>query len=68
MEADILRMRFGLDDEPPMTLREIGNIYSLSRERIRQIQERALRKLRSSLEDEGFEEAPEIYTEVGLEA
>jgi RNA polymerase primary sigma factor len=68
MEADILRMRFGLDDGPGMTLREIGGIYSLSRERIRQIQERALRKLRDALENEGFCEAPEVFTEVGLEA
>ena len=61
MEADILRMRFGLDGSESLTLREIGELYSLSRERIRQIQERALRKLRSELETEGFDEAPETY-------
>lgn len=64
MEADILRMRFGLDDEPPMTLREIGGIYSLSRERIRQIQERALRKLRRCLESDGFNGAPSSFVEL----
>lgn len=56
MEMDILRMRFGLDDATPKTLREIGELYSLSRERIRQIQERALAKLRAELEESGFEE------------
>jgi RNA polymerase primary sigma factor len=47
MEADILRKRMGLDDERRMTLKEIGETYSLSRERIRQLQEQALGKLRS---------------------
>ena len=39
-----------LDDEPEMTLKEIGERYSLSRERIRQLQEQALSKLRSEFE------------------
>jgi len=55
MEADILRHRFGLDDGPTMTLREVGEIHGLSRERIRQLQERALDKIRVSLESQGFE-------------
>ena len=46
MEADILRKRMGLDDNQEMTLKEIGARYSLSRERIRQVQEQALAKLR----------------------
>lgn len=62
MEADILRMRYGLDDSPPMTLREVGDLYSLSRERIRQIQERALGKLRAELASEGFDEPPQRFT------
>lgn len=49
MEHQILRMRFGLDDDKPLTLREIGERYSLSRERIRQLQERALGRIRSEL-------------------
>jgi RNA polymerase primary sigma factor len=48
IEADVLRKRFGLDQDAPMTLREIGEQYSLSRERIRQLQEQALVKLRRS--------------------
>ena len=46
MEADILRKRMGLGDEQELTLKEIGERYSLSRERIRQLQEQALGKLR----------------------
>jgi RNA polymerase primary sigma factor len=49
IEASILRYRFGLDDGEELTLREIGDKYNLSRERIRQLQEQALGKLRSAL-------------------
>ncbi|MCX8085104.1 MAG: RNA polymerase sigma factor RpoD/SigA [Calditerrivibrio sp.] len=45
-EANILRMRYGLDGETPMTLEEVGNILNISRERVRQIEVRALNKLR----------------------
>ena len=46
MEQDILVRRFGLDGAGPMTLREVGLRHNLSRERIRQLQERALAALR----------------------
>jgi RNA polymerase primary sigma factor len=46
MECDIVKKRMGLDDEQELTLKEIGERYSLSRERIRQLQEQALVKLR----------------------
>ena len=46
IESDILRKRMGLEGEPEMTLKQIGERYSLSRERIRQLQERAIGKLR----------------------
>ncbi len=49
MEASILRYRFGLDDGDELTLHEIGEKYNLSRERIRQLQEQALLKLRVEL-------------------
>jgi RNA polymerase primary sigma factor len=49
MEADILRRRFGLDSGQPETLREIGERYALSRERIRQLQERAVGNIRAEL-------------------
>ena len=49
MEADILRKRFGLVDGRESTLQQIGLRYGLSRERIRQIQEQALEKVRRNL-------------------
>jgi RNA polymerase primary sigma factor len=50
IEADVLRQRFGLSDDEERTFREIGDQYDLSRERIRQIQNAALSKLRRALE------------------
>jgi RNA polymerase primary sigma factor len=47
IEADILRQRFGLGTEQELTLKEIGDKYKLSRERIRQLQEQALAKMRA---------------------
>jgi RNA polymerase primary sigma factor len=49
MEADILRLRFGIDSDQELTLKEIGEKYNLSRERIRQLQEQALSRMRRSL-------------------
>lgn len=51
MEARIIRWRFGLDDEDELTLKEIGDKYNLSRERIRQLQEQALGKIRRQIKD-----------------
>jgi len=45
-EQAVIRMRFGLDDGKPKTLQEIGRRFSVTRERIRQIEARALQKLR----------------------
>ncbi|OGF97234.1 MAG: RNA polymerase subunit sigma [Candidatus Glassbacteria bacterium RBG_16_58_8] len=45
-EARILRMYFGLTDEKPMTLEEIGKVMGITRERVRQIKERAIERLR----------------------
>jgi len=50
-ESEILALRFGLEDGKPRTLEEVGEHFSLTRERIRQIQEQALRKLRSKMEE-----------------
>lgn len=49
IEADILRKRFGLEADEELTLKQIGERYSLSRERIRQLQEQALLKIRREL-------------------
>ena len=45
-ERQVLRMRFGLHGEKPRTLEELGKIFNLSRERVRQIEIKALAKLR----------------------
>jgi RNA polymerase primary sigma factor len=45
-EEAILRMRFGVDDATERTLEEVGRSYALTRERIRQIESKALKKLR----------------------
>jgi RNA polymerase primary sigma factor len=48
-EADIIQCRFGLNERLPMSLEEIGRKYRVTKERIRQIEKRALNKLRASL-------------------
>lgn len=47
-EQRILAMRFGLDDDQPRTLREIGELLGISRERVRQIESQSLNRLRRS--------------------
>ena len=45
-EAEIVKLYFGLDGDRPLTLEEIGEYFELTRERVRQIKEKALRRLR----------------------
>ena len=45
-EADVVRLYFGLGDQHPMTLEEIGETFDLTRERVRQIKEKAIRRLK----------------------
>ena len=45
-ESKVLRMRFGLAGDKPLTLEEVGKVFGVTRERIRQIESKALRKLR----------------------
>ncbi len=47
-EADVVRLYYGIGEQPSMTLEEIGSTFDLTRERVRQIREKAIRKLRHS--------------------
>ena len=54
-ERTVIILRFGLINEHPMTLEEVGNILNLTKERIRQIEEKALRKLKFYLKNKKIE-------------
>lgn len=56
-EADILRMRFGINAAKPMTLEEVGQHYGVTRERIRQVENKAIRKLRNPVRVKMLREA-----------
>lgn len=55
IEGAVIRKRFALDGDEPMTLAEIGEVHCLSRERIRQIEIQALRRMRGELRSRGIE-------------
>ena len=55
-ERDVLRMRFGLDDGYPRTLEEVGRHFQVTRERIRQIEAKAIKKLRHAKRKKKLEE------------
>ena len=55
-EKKIIKMRFGLDDGTPKTLEEIGRILGITRERVRQIQHKALAKLREMAQSAAVED------------
>ena len=48
-EADIIRLRFGLDGRDPLTLEQVGEQIGITRERVRQLQDQALRDLRKKM-------------------
>ena len=56
-EADVLRMRFGINADKPMTLEEVGKHYGVTRERIRQVENKAIRKLRNPIRAKALREA-----------
>ncbi len=55
-ERDVIRMRFGLDDGYPRTLEEVGKHFQVTRERIRQIEAKAIKKLRHAKRRKKLEE------------
>jgi len=58
-EEKILRMRFGIGEKTDYTLEEVGKQFGISRERVRQIEERALRKLRHPLKTRELRQLPD---------
>ena len=56
-ESDVLRMRFGIGRAKPMTLEEVGKHYGVTRERIRQVENKAMRKLRNPMRTRMLREA-----------
>jgi DNA-directed RNA polymerase sigma subunit (sigma70/sigma32) len=59
-ERDVLRIRFGLDDGHQRTLEEVAKLYGLTRERVRQIEGKALRKLRGPRRDRDAERQADL--------
>jgi len=61
-EEKVLRLRFGLIDGCPRTLEEVGQIFNITRERVRQIEAKALKKLRHPVRLRQFEPLRELLT------
>ena len=49
-QQDVIRLRYGLDDGKPLTLSKIGSLLKISRERVRQIEREAIKKLKDRKE------------------
>jgi RNA polymerase primary sigma factor len=56
-EAQIIRLRFGLSGSEAYTLEEIGQQFGVSRERIRQLEARALRQMKTICQEQGLSDA-----------
>jgi len=66
-ELEILKLRFDLEEKGDYSLRQIGKKYGVSRERIRQIQERALKRLRAPAEERGLRGYLELLNSLRVE-
>jgi len=66
-ESEILKLRFGLEEKGDYSLRQIGKKYGVSRERIRQIQERTLKRLRAPAEERGLRGYLELLDSLRVE-
>ena len=62
-EAKIIRLRFGLDGDSPKTLEEVGSIFGITRERVRQLQNLSIRKMRSIMADRNTQRTAEDIKE-----
>ena len=63
-EGDIIRLRFGLDGNHPLTLEEVGELFNITRERVRQIQTIAIHKMRRIMtENERQRSKSEVHQE-----
>jgi RNA polymerase primary sigma factor len=67
-EAEIIRLRFGLTGEKPMTLEEVGEMFEITRERVRQLQNMALTRMRKALIARERQRSHEEIHEEHLEA
>ena len=66
-EAQIIRMRFGLDSDKAMTLEEVGQEFNITRERVRQLQEIAIQKMRRAMSGRDRQRTREEIHEETLE-
>jgi len=65
IESHVMQLRFGLDGRDPMTLKEIGTVIGLTRERVRQIERAALRRLRRGFESHFTDHNPKHPSQLG---
>lgn len=66
-EAEIIRMRLGLNNEKPKTLEEVGLVFNITRERVRQLQNMALSKMRKSMTKKEHQRNAEEIRDKNLE-
>tara|TARA_B100001248_G_scaffold260540_1_gene249006 strand:- start:24085 stop:25017 length:933 start_codon:yes stop_codon:yes gene_type:complete len=62
-EAEIIRMRFGFNDKTPKTLEDVGEHFGVTRERVRQLELIAMKRIREAMKDQGRQRTPEEIEE-----